>query len=100
MNLTKMELITIIALDSLEHSLIKDLKECGVKGYTIMEARGEGLSTIRNSDWEGRNIRIDAIISEEILEKVFKLLSDKYFQKYKMIAFSKEVRVLRKEKFV
>ncbi len=99
MNLNPIQLITIIALDSLENELIEDLKKCEVKGYTVSEARGEGLSVVRNSEWEGRNIRIEALVKEEVLEKVYSLLATKYFPNYKMIAFSQQVNIFRKEKF-
>lgn len=99
MNLNPIQLITIIALDSLERELIEDLKACEVKGYTISEARGAGESIQRNSEWEGKNIRIEALVKDDVLEKVYALLSKKYFPNYKMIAFSQPVNIFRKEKF-
>ena len=52
MNLHPVELITIISLDVLEERLISELKTLGVKGYTISEAHGEGLSQRRDDSWE------------------------------------------------
>lgn len=100
MNLHSVELITIISLDVLEERLISDLKVLGVKGYTISEAHGEGLSQRRDDSWDGRNIRIEILASSETTEKVFALLQKEYFPKYKMIAFNQTVKVLRKEKFL
>jgi|JI8StandDraft_1071087.scaffolds.fasta_scaffold07334_4 nitrogen regulatory protein P-II 2 len=99
MNLNSIQLITIISLDVLEERLIKDIKALGIKGYTVSEAHGEGLSLRRDDNWEGRNIRIEILASSELTEKIFDLLQKDYFPKYKMIAFSHEVKVLRKEKF-
>lgn len=99
MNLNPIQLITIISLDVLEERLIEDIKALGVKGYTVSEAHGEGLSLRRDDNWEGRNIRIEILASPELTEKIFSLLQKDYFPKYKMIAFSHEVNVLRKEKF-
>jgi nitrogen regulatory protein P-II 2 len=99
MNLNSIQLITIISLDVLEERIVQDLKTLGVKGYTVSEARGEGLSVRRDDNWEGRNIRIEILANEEKLEKIFTLLQEKYFPKYKMIAFSYPVNVLRREKF-
>lgn len=100
MNLHLVELITIISLDVLEERLISELKTLGVKGYTISEAHGEGLSQRRDDSWEGRNIRIEILASSDIADKVFAHLQKEYFPKYKMIAFNQTVKVLRKEKFL
>ncbi|MBK8397665.1 MAG: transcriptional regulator [Leptospiraceae bacterium] len=100
MNLYPIQLITIISLDVLEEKIISGIKSLGVKGYTVSEAHGEGLSMRRDDNWEGRNIRIEILASVELTEKIFELLQKDYFPKYKMIAFSHEVKVLRKEKFI
>lgn len=99
MNLSSIQLITIISLDVLEERIIHDIKSLGVKGYTVSEARGEGLSIRRDDNWEGRNIRIEILANEEMQKIIFELLQEKYFNKYKMIAFSYPVNVLRREKF-
>ncbi|HMV41232.1 MAG TPA: hypothetical protein PK079_03110 [Leptospiraceae bacterium] len=99
MNLHPIQLITIISLDVLEDKIINDLKQLGVKGYTVSEAHGEGLSMRRDDNWEGRNIRIEILANSELTEKIFGLLQKEYFPKYKMIAFAQEAKVLRKEKF-
>jgi nitrogen regulatory protein PII len=44
--LVPVKMLTIIALDSLEQRLIDDLKACGIKGYTISEVQGEGLTPV------------------------------------------------------
>jgi nitrogen regulatory protein P-II 2 len=99
MNLSPIQLITIISLDVLEERIVNDLKLLGVKGYTVSEAHGEGLSIRRDDNWEGRNIRIEILASDELLKKIFTLLQKEYFPKFKMIAFCNQVNVLRKDKF-
>jgi nitrogen regulatory protein P-II 2 len=99
MNLSPIQLITIISLDVLEERIINDIKSLGVKGYTVSEAHGEGLSLRRDDNWEGRNIRIEILANDELLKKIFTMLQKNYFPKYKMIAFSYQVNVLRREKF-
>jgi nitrogen regulatory protein P-II 2 len=97
--LVPIKLITIIALDSLQNRLIQDLKDCGIKGYTVVEVEGEGLQSRHFSDWEGRNIRIETLASEEKVLKIMDMLSTHYFEKYGVIAFVATVEVLRKERF-
>lgn len=99
MNLFPIQLLTIITVDVLENQLIEKFKELGVRGYTISEAHGEGLSQARDNNWEGRNIRIEILLKEELLFKVLQCLQDEYFPKYRMITFVQEVKIMRREKF-
>ncbi len=99
MKLVPLKMVTIIALDSLADRIIKDLKLCGIKGYTISEVEGEGLQSKHLSGWEGRNVRIDTLVKDELVYPIMELLSEKYFDKYSVIAFVSTVEVLRKEKF-
>ncbi len=93
------KMITVVALDSLQNRIIGDLKNCGVKGYTIVEVEGEGLYAQHFTDWEGRNIRIEAIVTEERVIQIMEMLSQNYFEKYGVIAFVTTVEVLRKDRF-
>jgi len=97
--LMPIKMITIVALDSLQNRLIADLKNCGIKGYTIAEVDGEGLHAQHFTDWEGRNIRIETLVSEDKALPIMEMLSQNYFEKYGVIAFVTTVEVLRKERF-
>jgi nitrogen regulatory protein P-II 2 len=97
--LVPIKMITIVALDSLQNRLVTDLKNCGIKGYTIAEVDGEGLHEQHFTDWEGRNIRIEALVSEDKVLRIMEMLSENYFEKYGVIAFVTNVEVLRKERF-
>jgi len=93
------KMITIVALDSLQNRLIDDLKNCGIKGYTVAEVEGEGLHAKHFSDWEGRNIRIETLASEEKVFRIMEMLSQNYFENYGVIAFVTTVEVVRKDRF-
>jgi len=97
--LIPIKMITIVALDSLQNRLIEDLKNCGMKGYTIIEVKGEGLYEQHFTDWEGRNIRIETLVSEEKILHIMEMLKENYFEKYGVIAFVTNVEVLRNERF-
>jgi nitrogen regulatory protein P-II 2 len=97
--LVPIKMITIIALDSLQNRLLEDLRKCGMKGYTIVEVEGEGLQAKHFTDWEGRNIRIETLVSDEKVLSIMEMLSQNYFEKYGVIAFVTTVEVLRKERF-
>jgi nitrogen regulatory protein P-II 2 len=100
MKLVPLKLVTIIALDALQHKIIKDIKECGCKGYTIDEVEGEGIHSKHFTDWEGRNIKIETLVKEEVALKIMETLSAKYFDKFSIVAFISTVEVLRKDKFI
>lgn len=97
--LVSIKMITIVALDSLQNRIVADLKNCGIKGYTIAEVDGEGLHAQHFTDWEGRNIRIETLVSEDKVLRIMDMLSENYFEKYGVIAFVTTVEVLRKERF-
>jgi nitrogen regulatory protein P-II 2 len=99
MKLLPVKLITIVALDSLAERLIAVIKEAGAKGYTISEVEGEGIHNQHFSNWEGRNIRIDSIVREDVAINIMEILARDYFDQYSIIAYVTEAQVLRKERF-
>jgi nitrogen regulatory protein P-II 2 len=99
MKFTSVKLVTIVALDTLQNKLIKDIKNCGCRGYTIAEVEGEGIHSKHFTDWEGRNIKIETLVKEEVANKILEIISEKYFEKYSIIAFVSDVSVLRQDKF-
>ncbi len=99
MKLVPLKLVTIIAIDALEQKIISDIKQCGSKGYTISEVEGEGIHSKHFSDWEGRNIKIETLVKEEVAQKILESISSKYFGKFSIVCFLSTVEVLRPEKF-
>ncbi|GAB1449708.1 MAG: transcriptional regulator [Bacteroidetes bacterium] len=99
MNLVPFKLLTIVATDAIEHRITKDLKSLGAKGYTRSEVEGEGIHGKHFSDWEGRNIKIETLVKEEVAIQIMEKLSSDYFGKYSIICFLSTVEVLRPERF-
>ena len=100
MKLDTLRRVTIIAEAILEERLVRDVKQAGAKGYTITEARGEGSRGIRASEWEGRNIKLETIVSGEVEERLLTRLSTAYFANFAVIAYTEDVQVVRGEKYV
>ena len=84
----------------LEKRLVEEVKRLGAKGYTITPARGEGSRGIRSVDWEGQNIRLETIVSEEVALRILQRLQEEYFPHYAVIAYVENVWVVRGEKYV
>ena len=100
MELVPLKLVTIVAEGLLEKRLVEEVKRLGAKGYTITPARGEGSRGIRSVDWEGQNIRLETIVSEEVALRILQRLQEEYFPHYAVIAYVENVWVVRGEKYV
>lgn len=95
----QLKLVTIIAEALLEDRLTRDLKRLGAKGYTLTEARGEGSRGVRSSEWEGKNLRIESIVTPQLAHTIMTHLSESYFAHYAVIAYVQDVEVWRGEKY-
>jgi nitrogen regulatory protein PII len=100
MNLTSCSLLTIIIEDELEARLVGDLRRLGVRGYTITKARGAGLNSVRDSEWEGENVVIQILASDEKAESILQMLSGTYFNRVGITAYVTPASVVRGEKYL
>ena len=100
MSLTKAKLITIITERILRSEIIAMLKEKGATGYTQTDAKGEGSRGIRASDWEGHNVKIQAIVSEAVATTIMESIAETYFENYAVIVFLGDVEVMRGDKYI
>jgi len=91
--------VTIIAERLLKEGLLKILKDEGATGHTLTACEGEGSRGVNASDWEGRNIQVDTIVSAETAERILNRVGDQYMENYAVIAYLSEVTVLRRGKF-
>ena len=98
--MTNLNLLTIIAEEALAPSIEKEIIEMGAKGYTSSIVSGKGLHGLRDNQWEGENIKIETVVSEENCKKILSHLQGKYFDRYAMIAFYHPVNVVRTNHFL
>lgn len=94
------KLMNIIANDSLEGKLVGMFKKYGVKGYTILRARGEGSSGF-SADSSGfdSNIFVKVIIPEAKLDTILQSVECKIRKGYHLTVYISDVQVLSREKF-
>ncbi len=95
-----LNLLTIIAEEVLAASIEKEILEMGAKGYTSSAVSGKGLHGLRDNQWEGENIKIETIVSDDSCKKILGHLQHKYFDRYAMIAFYHPVNVVRTNHFL
>lgn len=100
MELVRLKLVTIVSEAILEKRLLEEVRRQGAKGYTLTDARGEGSRGLRTMDWEGKNIRLEVIVGEEVAERILRTLQENYFPYYAVIAFVENVEVVRGYKYV
>jgi nitrogen regulatory protein PII len=93
-------LLTIIAEEALASSIEKEIVSMGAKGYTATPVSGKGLQDLRDNQWEGENVKIETIVSEDNCKKILGHLQRKYFDRYAMIAFYHPVNVIRTNHFL
>lgn len=99
MKLEKAKLVTIIADEAIESHIIADLRALKVKGFTRTEATGEGLNRTHPSSWEGKNVRIETLVSFSKGQAILALCAEKYLNKYGMVVFAHDVQVVRPGRF-
>lgn len=99
MKTSNLILLTIITEDELESRLIEDLKKLGVTGYTISNVRGEGGHGVRASQWEGNNIKLEAIVDNHLADLIGEHITNHYFPYFATILYLLPVQVLREQKF-
>jgi nitrogen regulatory protein P-II 2 len=100
MSTVTLRLVTIVTERILSDRLIRDLRALGAKGYTLSKVSGEGSRGIRAAEWEGQNIKIEAVVSPEVASAVMDHLSVHYFEHYAVIVYVQPVEVVRGDKYV
>ncbi len=99
-NLQSVTLLTIVAESLIESRLIEDLATCGVLGWTLTPARGAGPANRRLSEVEGGNVKIEVLTSQEVADKVWDLLTSKYFPHYAVTAWQSSALVSRLDRYL
>lgn len=100
MKLTELFLVTIISERILKDDIIDLIKEKGAKGHTITDTTGEGSRGTRVSDFEGKNVKIETVVSKEVGNQIIDSISDVYFENYAVIVYANPVKVVRGDKYI
>ena len=99
-SLIPMSKVSIVAERLLEDRLVAAIREAGAKGYTIVDARGEGSRGVRASEFEGLNIKLETLVPEETAEQILEHLAKHYFARYAVVAYVEQVYVVRGDKYL
>lgn len=96
----KVRKVTIVGEALLEERIVRELRGLGARGFTISEARGEGSRGLGAGDWEGREVRIESIVSPAVADAILAHVAERYFANFALIAWVEDVEVVRGEKYV
>jgi len=99
MHTVTLKLITIVAEAVLKEPLIRALRDAGATGYTLTEVRGEGSRGRRTGELPGDNVRLEALVGPTSVEVVLRMLEERYFPNYAVVAWVADVGVVRGEKY-
>ena len=99
MDLSARKVVTIVAEAALESRLVADLQKLGVPGYTVSAAHGAGVRGQREGDIEGGNIRIEAVVKDDIVDTILERLQTHYFPHYACVAWVSDAAIVRGEHF-
>jgi hypothetical protein len=99
MNTTPVKRVTVIAAQSLQETLISEIRSLGANGYTYVVVQGAGTSGVRPNEWSGPNGRLEVITTAEVADRILEHVAARYFEHYPLIAYVDEVHVLRPEKY-
>ncbi|MFC4991963.1 P-II family nitrogen regulator [Rubritalea tangerina] len=94
-----MKKVTIVAERLLKEPILKLIKQHGSTGYTLIACEGEGSRGVHASDWEGRNIQVETIVSPDNADAILDAVCDGFTDHYAVIAYHSDVIVRRKNKF-
>jgi len=92
--------VTIVAERVLRDDILELLKRHGATGWTLTAVEGEGSRGIRASEWEGRSVQIDTLVSPRAADAIMEEIGDTYFADWSVIVYAADVEVLRAEKYL
>ncbi len=91
--------LTIVAEAVVEQRLLRDVEAAGARGWTVTSGRGRGSGSVDASDWEGPNVRIEALVAPAVADRALELLAERYFDRFAVIAWTSPAQVVRGDRF-
>ena len=100
MTTTPRKLLTVVVESAIERLVLEELESAGVRGCTIVEARGFGDHGPRQGDWDqSRSVRIETVCTAALAESLAEHLLDRWSKDYALVLWLQDVDVLRGSKF-
>ena len=100
MLLKDLYLVVIITERIFRDDILEKIKELGAKGYTLTDATGVGSRGVHASDWEGKNVKIESVVSQDVANKIIDFIAEEYFENYAVITYAHPIKVVRGDKYI
>ncbi|HSQ65148.1 MAG TPA: DUF3240 family protein [Polyangiaceae bacterium] len=88
---TRTKLLTILASDLLEDTLVAEILSLGATGCSITSARGHGMHGARPDAWQGGNVRIEVLASGAVVSRILSRLEQHYLAANPMVVWVADV---------
>lgn len=100
MKLYGAKLLTVVCEIMARDGVIAILERHGASGYTTYEVGGSGARGERGAGLrEERNVKIEAVMREEIVSGIVEEISRTMFADYALVLYVTDAGVVRMEKF-
>lgn len=99
MKTTSLRKVSIIAERVLRDEILDLLRDLGATGWTITAVEGQGSRGVRASEWEGRSVQIDTLVTDGLADKIMQQVADTYFTHWGVIVYSSPIEVMRGGKY-
>ena len=100
MNTVALKKVTIVAEAVLAPFIVREIRELGASGYTVIDVRGEGSRGVRASEWEGDNVMVETLVGAGTADRILAHVAAEYFEHYAVIAYVTDVHVVRGDKYL
>jgi nitrogen regulatory protein P-II 2 len=98
-NLRPMKLLVIVAESVLRDRLVAELKTLRVPACTVTSAVSWAREGLGSGEFEGPSIRLEVVASEEVIDTLLGVLSERYFPTWSVMAWVSDASVIRPEKY-
>jgi len=99
MKTVPMKLVTVVGEAVLEARLLTLIRDAGATGHSLTRVEGEGSRGVRAGDFEGRNVKIETLVTAAVAERILDRLAERYFHHFAVVAYTADVSVVRGEKY-
>ena len=92
-------LVTIVAERVVRDRLLAAIHRLGATGHTVTDVRGEGARGGRSTTREGASVKIEAVVTADVAERIAGHVAERYFEHFSVIVYLQDVEVLRGSKY-
>jgi len=95
-----LKLLTILTEPEIADHVSADLRAAGARGFAVTEGRAEWQRAIASRDrFDGPVVRIETVVGPDVIDRAMRLLAEKWFPHYAVLAWVVDAEVLRPDRY-